>query len=209
MSLSDDDRKNLLRKYDEYVLNGLSHSDAGKKVGRSCRVIRLWRQKFNQPKLVRKSKIYHIEKQLIEFIKEEYEKGGRRIVQRVIIKKAEDMCDKYRALSDNAKQQLIKRLMKKVRIALLPPWRVCSGRSIKNKLVPCKGIDCDGACFRKGNCPRRQMVERVFKKVVVVDKKEKGKGVVIDEVCREGDFIIEYVGKWKWYILHEGWIGCN
>ena len=34
MSLSDDDRKNLLRKYDEYVLNGLSHSDAGKKVGR-------------------------------------------------------------------------------------------------------------------------------------------------------------------------------
>ena len=57
------------------------------------------------------------------------------------------MCDKYRALSDHAKQQLIKRLMKKVSIALRPPRRVCSGGSIKNKLVPCKGIDCDGACF--------------------------------------------------------------
>ena len=39
------------------------------------------------------------------------------------------------------------------------------------------------------------MVEKVFKKVVIVDKKKKGKGVIIDEVCLKGDFVIEYVGK--------------
>ena len=66
--------------------------------------------------MVRKSKIYHIEKELTEFIREEYEKGGRNIMQSVIIKKEEDMCDKYQKLLVNARQQLIKRLMKKVRI---------------------------------------------------------------------------------------------
>ena len=45
-------------------------------------------QKFNRPELVRKSKIYYIEKELTELIKEEYEKGGRNIMQSVIIKKS-------------------------------------------------------------------------------------------------------------------------
>ena len=76
MCVSDKNHKNLLRKFYEYVSNGLSHSDAAKKLGHSCRVICLWRQKFNQPELVRRSKIYHIDKELTEFIKEEYKKGG-------------------------------------------------------------------------------------------------------------------------------------
>ena len=74
-------------------------------------------------------------------------------MQSVIIKKAEDMCDKYCELLVNAKQQLIKRLMKKVRIALHPPWQDCSSRRIKIKLVPCKGMGCNEAYFYKGNYP--------------------------------------------------------
>ena len=33
------------------------------------------------------------------------------------------------------------------------------------------------------------MVEKVFKKVVFVEKKKKGKGVIIDEVCLKGDYV--------------------
>ena len=41
------------------------------------------------------------------------------------------------------------------------------------------------------------MVEKEFKKVVIVDKKKKGKGVVMDEVCLKGDCVGKKVSHQK------------
>lgn len=63
------------------------------------------------------------------------------------------------------------------------------------KIYECKGEDCEYVCRKKKNCPHKRIIGHVFKKVNIVEKTGKGKGLVVEECCMKGDFVIEYFGR--------------
>ena len=57
----------------------------------------------------------------------------------------------------------------------------------------CKGEDCEDedVCRKNGNCPHKRIIGQVFKNVHIVEKTGNKKGLVLDEYCNKGDFVIE------------------
>ena len=98
------------------------------------------------PKRNRKSSIHHIEANLFEFILHQKKNNGSRshlIKNKIVMKKAEELCSIFSSKGLNAKQMLIKRFMKKVKLRLPPPPRKCSKNPPLKTLHPCLGIECN------------------------------------------------------------------
>jgi hypothetical protein len=120
----------------------------------------------------------------------------------------------------NAKQCLIKRFMKKVKLELRAPKRkVHQAVLVQAKKVQlCQGVECTLPCCQKANCPAQQIINGCHKKVSVVTSDNTGRCLIVQEVCKCNEFVIEYIGKslppkshekkvfvmsiwWKWVIL--------
>jgi hypothetical protein len=67
------------------------------------------------------SKISHITNELVQFVNEEYVRGGRQITNAVVMKREEELCPTFLHMNVNPKRQLIKRFMEEVRRDLPPP----------------------------------------------------------------------------------------
>ena len=78
--MNNDPRKALLEKYDTLLIDGVSPKEAAQQVGYSLLSFQVWCIKFksgkqNKPK--QKTKIAHIKNELVQFVNDEYKKGGR------------------------------------------------------------------------------------------------------------------------------------
>ena len=152
------------------------------------------------PKRNRKSSIHHIEANLFEFILHQKKNKGSRshlIKNKIVMKKAEELCSTFSSKGLNAKQMLIKRFMKKVKLRLPPPPRKCSKNPPLKTLHPCLGIECNftPTCQRRLNCPIQRIINHSYKTVSTIESKNKGKSLIVQENCKKNDFVIEYRGK--------------
>jgi hypothetical protein len=128
-------------------------------------------------------------------VNEEYERGGRKITNAVVMKRAEELCPTFLHMNKNSKHQIIKRFMEEVRHDLAPPRQACTSSKSRENMYACKGEDCEDVCRKKGNFPHKRIIGQVFKNVHIVEKTGKGKGLVLGESCNKGDFVIEYFGR--------------
>ncbi len=122
--MNNDHRISLLKKYDTLLIDGVSPKEAAQQVGYSLRSFQEWRIKFqygkkNKPK--QKTKISHITNELLQFVNEEYVRGGRQITNAVVMKRAEELCTKFLHMNKNSKHQIIKKFEEEVRNDLAPP----------------------------------------------------------------------------------------
>ena len=196
--MNNDHRIALLEKYDTLLIDGVSPKEAAQQVGYSLRSFQEWRIKFkygkkNKPK--QKTKIAHIKNELVQFVNEEYNRGGRQITNAVVMKRAEEICPTFLHMNKNSKCQLIKRFMKEVQRDLPPPRQACTNSKTRDRVYECKGEDCEDVCRKKTNFPHKRIIGQVFKNVHIVEKNGKGKGLVLCESCHKGDFVIEYFGR--------------
>ncbi len=76
----------------------------------------------------------------------------------------------------NAKQCLIKRFMKKVKLELQAPKRKVHQAILvqAKKVQPCQGVEFTLPCCQKANCPAQQIINGYHKKVSVVTSDNKG-----------------------------------
>ncbi len=119
------------------------------------------------------------------------------IKNRVILNKAESLCVNFANKQMNAKQCLIRRLMKKVKLELQAPKRKVHRAVLvqAKKVQPCQGVECTLPCHQKANCPAQRIINGCHKKVSFVTSDNKGQCLIVHEVCTCNEFVIEYVGK--------------
>lgn len=146
----------------------------------------------------RKACIDHIEAELFAYILD-LKKNNRsfNIKNKIVMKKAEELCPIFSSKGLNAKQMLIKRFMKKIKPKLPPPPRKCSKNPQFNKCLPCEDRNCNSTatCRRKQNCPIQRIINHSYKAVSVIVSDDKGKSLILEEICRKNDFVIEYCGR--------------
>lgn len=202
------EKKQILAKFKrDKTKNKLSAKDAAKITGYSLRTLQSWMAKLGQRDLpkrktpVRKALLDDISERILQFIRDEFGStrgaGCRPIEIDVVVKKAEELSEKFNSLTPANKKQQIYRLLKKFQNELpLPPRPRSHPLPINiKKIHACIGEGCENECRKKNNCPYKRIIDRSFKPYKVVDKHGKGKSLVADANINKGDFIIEYFGK--------------
>jgi hypothetical protein len=92
--------------------------------------------------------------------------GSNQIKNWVILHEAESLCVNFANKRMNAKQCLIKRFMKKVKLELRAPKRKVHQAVLVQvkKVQPCQGVECTLPCSQKANCPAQKKSMDVIKK---------------------------------------------
>jgi hypothetical protein len=113
------------------------------------------------------------------------------------MKKAEELCSSFSSKNLNPKQMIIKRFMKSAKLKMPPPKRKASKNKESKKLHQCLSIECTSnpTCRRRLNCPIQRILNHSNKTVSILQSKNKGKSLIIQENCKKNKFVIEYRGK--------------
>ena len=205
--ITDNDRKKILLKYNKLLEKGNSKMDAANKLECNIRTLQKWNKKLSKKvkkakfKQHRKSQLDHIEAELIKFINTETKERCHPVKNRVVMKKAIEMCNLFKEKTIIAQQQLIHRFMKKAQahgLIDLPPRGKSTSDKVRHKMVACSFINeyyCVDNCRKNDNCSYKRINKNMFKNTKIVECDERGKGLVILENCYAGDFVIEYFGK--------------
>jgi hypothetical protein len=146
----------------------------------------------------RKASIFHIEDKLFEFMSELKSKGSSYpIKNKIVMNKAEELCSSFSFKGLNAKKLIISRFMKAAKLKMPPPPRKASKNLQSKKLHPCLGIECTSnpTCRRQLNCPIQRILNHSYKTVSILQSKNKGQSLIIQENCKKNEFVIEYRGK--------------
>jgi hypothetical protein len=119
------------------------------------------------------------------------------IKNKIVMNKAEELCSSFSFKEVNAEQMIIKKFMKAAKLKMPPPPRKASKNQQSKKLHQCRSIECTSnpTCRRGLNCPIQRILNHSYKMVSTVRSKNKGKSLIIEEYCRENEFVIEYHGK--------------
>lgn len=200
-TLSSDDRKKLLQKYDLLRKKGKKNQqEAAKELGYSTRAIQKWIKGIGfQPTTMkqrrsRPSSIKHIEDDLIQFIHSQQKRHRRPIRNVEVEKKATELCTNFRSKTPAAQRMVIKRFLCRASLLLPRPHRHKTTSEQSTKIGKCIGMNCVSACRRREKCVHKRIVGRQHKAIEKI-KNIKGNGLIVKEQCTRGDFVIEYFGR--------------